>query len=286
MTPSKKIKVLVVDDETDLTDLIKIVLEGADYEIYVAEDGAACLKKANALKPDLILLDVMLPGKSGYHILQELRQLGPEVKNIPVILMSAGKNVKDLFRAWEFEGFLHKPFTADQLKEVVDKTLKFHLKYHASGPESNAPAEVFPDPAPSLTSQPARVEAPILIVAPDCVEIKVLSASLRSLGFTTELVYEEEAAVNVALSSAPVLILAEPTTDPQGVDVLRLYQRLKKGVETQGTPFAVFIQQSSPLAQPLSEEVLNAIIYRDTGELLYGVKKLLRDLDLIKAKAA
>lgn len=285
MTTPKKMRVLVVDDEADLIDLIKIVLEECAYEVIVAEDGPACLKKASAFKPDLILLDVMMPGKSGYHILHELRERGPEVKSIPVILMSAGKNVKELFSSWEFEGFLRKPFSADQLKEVVEKTLKFTMKYHAPSTEKSPPSEVFQAPAPS-EPEPARTEVPILIVAPERMDIKVLSASLKSLGFTTEWAYEEEAAFNIALSSAPVLILAEPSTDPQGLDVLRLYQRFKKAVETQGIPFAVFVQQSSPLAQPLSEEVLNAVIYRDTGELLYGVKKLLRDLDLIKAKAA
>lgn len=79
-------KVLIVDDEKDLRDAMETALTYEGFEVHTAEDGVDGLLKAEALKPDLILLDILMPQKNGIDMLRELRQ--KEWGQMPVIIMS------------------------------------------------------------------------------------------------------------------------------------------------------------------------------------------------------
>jgi DNA-binding response OmpR family regulator len=69
-------KILVVDDEPSITNLVSAYLKPEGYEVYIAADGNAGLKAARAFKPDLIILDIMLPGMDGIELLSRLRREG------------------------------------------------------------------------------------------------------------------------------------------------------------------------------------------------------------------
>ncbi len=81
-------KILLVDDDPDFVDAVKTVLESADYDVTVAYDGEECLEKVGGVKPDLIVLDVMMPGKSGYEVCEILKD-DEATEDIPVILLTA-----------------------------------------------------------------------------------------------------------------------------------------------------------------------------------------------------
>ncbi|MBT3714841.1 MAG: response regulator, partial [Anaerolineae bacterium] len=78
-------KILIVDDEPSILKLITAYLEPEGYEIYTAEDGVAGLKAARAFEPDLIVLDVMLPGMDGVEVLTRLRR----ESDVYIILLTA-----------------------------------------------------------------------------------------------------------------------------------------------------------------------------------------------------
>ncbi len=80
--------VLVVDDEKDILQLIKYNLEREGFKVETASDGNEALRKANEVKPDLILLDIMLPGKDGYEVMKSLNQ-NEKTAGIPVIFLTA-----------------------------------------------------------------------------------------------------------------------------------------------------------------------------------------------------
>jgi two-component system alkaline phosphatase synthesis response regulator PhoP len=80
--------ILVVDDERDIIDLIRYNLEREGFKVESASDGDEAIKKANATKPDLILLDIMLPGKDGYEVIKFLNQ-SENTSRIPIIFLTA-----------------------------------------------------------------------------------------------------------------------------------------------------------------------------------------------------
>lgn len=89
-------KILLIDDEVDLVDLLQGRLEGAGYEVFVANSGEAGLKMAHEAKPDLILLDVMMPNLNGYQVCRELKK-DEQTKRIPVMILTAKVQESDKY---------------------------------------------------------------------------------------------------------------------------------------------------------------------------------------------
>jgi DNA-binding response OmpR family regulator len=110
-------RILVADDEFDLLQTLESVFEDEGHEVITCRSGTTTLAALEKEKPDLILLDVMLPGRSGLDVLREIRRR-PATRDIPVILMSAvlPRVERDEY-AWN--GFLRKPFTFKQLMDVM-----------------------------------------------------------------------------------------------------------------------------------------------------------------------
>ncbi|MEW6095204.1 MAG: response regulator [bacterium] len=111
-----KKRVLVIDDEPFLVKALKIRLEIAGYEVITAYDGLDGLNKAREEKPDLILLDVMLPKKNGYQICQHLKS-DEQYKHIPIVMLTAKGQKSD--KEWgERTGanvYITKPFDDKEL---------------------------------------------------------------------------------------------------------------------------------------------------------------------------
>lgn len=79
------IKILVVDDDENICELLRLYLEKDGYDVQIALDGEAALEKFKHYNPDLILLDIMMPKKDGFHVLQEIRK----TSDVPVIMITA-----------------------------------------------------------------------------------------------------------------------------------------------------------------------------------------------------
>lgn len=86
--PGEKKKILVVDDDLDFVSAVEKILKFNDFEIFVAENGVEALKMARTFLPEMVILDIMLPGKDGYTVCHELKK-DPKTHNIPIILVSA-----------------------------------------------------------------------------------------------------------------------------------------------------------------------------------------------------
>ena len=116
--------ILVCDDEPVLRALVRATLEGNGYQIAEARDGNEALEQARDVRPDLILLDLMMPGRTGLDALLELRA-DPELADIPVVMLTARAQVADR-EAAEKAGatrFLTKPFSPDELGVIVGDLL-------------------------------------------------------------------------------------------------------------------------------------------------------------------
>lgn len=84
----KALKILVVDDDPDLVESVKMMLKDKSYEVITAYDGIEGLQKAKEYSPDLIILDVMMPNKDGYAVCHELKS-DPRYSRIPILLLTA-----------------------------------------------------------------------------------------------------------------------------------------------------------------------------------------------------
>ncbi len=119
---SKK-KILIVDDEVDLVELIKIRLEANNYEVITANSGLEGLSKATSEVPDLIVLDIGMAEMDGYTALQKLRE--EEItKEIPVIMLTAYAKMQPLFETEGISDYIVKPFDPQDFLARVEKVLK------------------------------------------------------------------------------------------------------------------------------------------------------------------
>jgi DNA-binding response OmpR family regulator len=117
------LKILIVDDEIRIGNLLRIYLERESFQVIVAENGNEGLDRALKEDYDLIILDVLMPGKDGYQVLEDLRT----VKNTPVIMLSAKCESEDLKRGFDLGAneFISKPFSPNavviKIKELLSQ---------------------------------------------------------------------------------------------------------------------------------------------------------------------
>ena len=118
-------KILIVEDEQDIADLIGFNLQRAGFEVLKAHDGIQAVDIALHERPDLIVLDLMLPGRDGYGVFRELRR-DPRGANIPVIMLTARAQTEDRIQGLEAgaDDYLTKPFSPKELLLRVHAILK------------------------------------------------------------------------------------------------------------------------------------------------------------------
>jgi CheY-like chemotaxis protein len=136
---SQEARVLLVDDDADLREILRVVLEGAGYIPILAASGPQGLEAADRERPDLILLDVMMPeGTEGFHVVWKLRNLeDPYFKTVPIVILTAIHQQTDLrfypdagdgtYGAGEYlpvQGFVDKPVSPEALLKEVERVLR------------------------------------------------------------------------------------------------------------------------------------------------------------------
>lgn len=132
---ANKQKILIVDDDENIAQLISLYLTKECFETRIVYDGESALQEMNSFSPDLILLDLMLPGIDGYQVCREVRQKS----QIPIIMLSAKGEVFDKVLGLELgaDDYLEKPFDTKELVARVKAVLR---RYKAA-----VPAEPIPD---------------------------------------------------------------------------------------------------------------------------------------------
>jgi two-component system alkaline phosphatase synthesis response regulator PhoP len=130
-----KTQILIIEDEEDIRELVRYNLERENLAVTEADSGEAGLKSAAQKKPDLILLDLMLPGKDGLQICRELKQ-NDATSDIPVIMMTAKGEESDIVTGLELgaEDYIVKPFSP----KVMVARIKAVLRRQATAPAPDA----------------------------------------------------------------------------------------------------------------------------------------------------
>lgn len=118
-------KILVCDDERHIVRLIQVNLERQGYQVVTAYDGKEGLEKIQAEKPQLVVLDVMMPYMDGFEVLKNLRR-DPATENLPVIMLTAKAQDKDVFEGYHYgaDMYLTKPFNPMELISFVKRIMQ------------------------------------------------------------------------------------------------------------------------------------------------------------------
>ena len=127
---NRRPKILVIDDDPDFVEATKLVLESKPYEVLTAVDGNDGLRKVKEEKPDVILLDIIMPTKDGFVVCDQLKK-DPELSKIPVIMltslmqrMAETSLSQSQAMAIEAEDYIDKPVSHEELLVRVEKQLK------------------------------------------------------------------------------------------------------------------------------------------------------------------
>jgi DNA-binding response OmpR family regulator len=122
-----KIKILYVEDEPFLGKIVKESLESRHFEVRMVADGKEAMQAFAEMKPDIGVLDVMLPNKDGYAIAKDIRQVNP---TIPLIFVTAKTQTEDLIKGFEVGGndYLRKPFSMEELIVRINNLLQLTQK--------------------------------------------------------------------------------------------------------------------------------------------------------------
>jgi DNA-binding response OmpR family regulator len=119
----KRAKVLYVEDEVFLAKIVGETLESRGYEVVLESDGARAVKQFHTVKPDVCLLDIMLPNKDGFSIADEIREADAQV---PIIFLSAKSQTSDVVNGFKLGGndYIRKPFSIEELIVRLENVLK------------------------------------------------------------------------------------------------------------------------------------------------------------------
>ena len=117
-------RILVVDDEIEITDIVSEFLVGAGYEVICLNDTQGWFEHFNSFQPDLILLDISMPGEGGYAICSQLKA-DPTSAKVPVVFLSAKARNEDQGRSFEAgaDMYIKKPFSGERLLGIVEIVL-------------------------------------------------------------------------------------------------------------------------------------------------------------------
>lgn len=179
-----KQKVLIVDDDTNISELISLYLMKECFETMCVEDGEAALSAVKTFNPDLMLLDIMLPGMDGYQVCRELRK----DSNLPVIMLSAKGEVFDKVLGLEMgaDDYIIKPFDS---KELIAR-VKAILRRTAYVPKKEASTDTgiitYPDLIINITNYTVTYMEKQLDMPPKEIELLHFLAASPNQVFTRE----------------------------------------------------------------------------------------------------
>ena len=121
--PSAAKRILLVDDDNEIIESMRLALESRGYTILVARDGNQGLSMAEKEDPDLVILDMMMPKRSGFLVLEKLRRTRPVPLRVIMITANEGSRHKAYAEMLGVDDYLRKPFAMDRLLESVARLL-------------------------------------------------------------------------------------------------------------------------------------------------------------------
>src|SRR3990172_1887103 len=149
-------RILVVDDDVNLLQMVRLMLQRVGHEVETSSNGEEGLLFASQKQPDLAIIDVMMPGLSGYDVVRRLRD-DPFTARIPIVILTARSQPMDKQMALEAgaNAFLSKPVTAQELTDRVDAVLRAGVNYRVHTGLLTEPVRSTPSATPPNNAPPS-----------------------------------------------------------------------------------------------------------------------------------
>lgn len=180
-------KILIADDEPEIRDLLRLYLENEQYEVVEAEDGRQALSLLREKKPDLCVLDIMMPKMDGYHVLQELRK----ESNIPVLILSAkdADSEKILGLNLGADDYLSKPFNPLEAVARVNSNIR---RFYSLGTQDTVRGEITVRDL-TLNPESCTLKKAERVIDLTSVEYRIMELFMQHPGkvFTKQQIYEQ-----------------------------------------------------------------------------------------------
>ncbi len=271
-------RVLVVDDLVPNVKLLEAKLTSEYFEVVTAFDGLSALQVAETTNPDLILLDLMMPGMDGYEVCQKIKQ-NPRIRHIPVVMVTALSDTADRVRGLEAgaDDFLTKPVNDLALFARVRSLvrLKMLLDEWRLREKTSGQFGMFDDEARDEAE--ALGDARILLVADRATEVERLRRMLSPVAAEVLVADAVSQAYEVAKTSDLDLIVVD--LQLKGQDALRLCSLLRSAEETRHTPILLIVEEDDTrrLAKGMDLGVNDYIVRPlDRNELLARTRTQVR----------
>lgn len=260
-------RILVADDEAEITLLLKTRLELEGYAVSTVGDGIETLQQLmKPEKPNLILMDNLMPRMTGFQVLQEIQKMSAEVRKIPIIVISAKGSMRSLFEGLVF-GFLPKPVDSKSLMQCVETALGVKPKANPAGGESHQPAAA----SKTVSGKGKR----IVLVGVDAYILDKMKVFLQSKGFEVFSAHDEKDAFELSKANQPQVVLGQFWEEPEKFDALRISQRIQKDPATQELPFIAFCRESIGIDALKVFPRSRVIMYHESKDLLEKLEELL-----------
>jgi two-component system response regulator MtrA len=213
--------VLVADDEQDILELIRMVLEEEGYEVIAVSDGVEALRTANERRPDLCVLDVMMPGVDGYDVTRVLKR-DEELAAIPVMLLTARTEPENVARGREAgaDEYLSKPFLPEELQQAVRSVLSEFGSANGRAEPETEPAPVPEIPLDPEPAPPQPAGGVVLLAGANEYLLSAARYRLELGGYEVAIAASAERGLELAAELIPDVFVVDATSgqvDPDAV---------------------------------------------------------------------
>lgn len=233
-------KVLIIDDELNVVTTLQSRLTANHYHAIPAYSGNEGLEKIQREKPNLIILDVLMPGMSGLNFFEKIRSMGIKT---PVIVISARPAMKEFFEEDDICCFLSKPYNPEELLSRIENVL-----------------------GPGIEGRTV-----VLIGAQDFVVGKV-EQFLQIIGVKVFVANDEEDAIFLVKKHSPDYLLCQYWDNTSVLDVARLCEKLEKDSSTYSVPHIIFSPANISIDAMKSFKASQIVSYNETSDLTDGLR--------------
>lgn len=266
-------KILIAEDEPAFSLLLKTRLASLGHEIITAADGLEALTKILKEKPDLVILDVMMPKMSGYQLVQQLATVPDLAKKTAIIVMSANHQMKDFFNSWDTAAFLPKPFDTEELmfrvtQALQDATLRTDPKsLHSENLKNRAPGD--------------QNKKRVLVIGQNDFIASKVKEFMESLGLAVSVELDDKMGIETATNSKFDFILCQFWEDPTVLNAAEVYAKTRGVPHLESVPFALFCLSALAIDARQAIEKIPVIPFTDSTDLKLGLHNVLKRKALV-----
>jgi len=255
-------KILVVDDDPTFIELMSTALKQLDFEVVIARDGIEGFHKTIDESPDLVVLDELMPGLSGYQVVKKIRALRQQIHRVPIIVISVKDSMRYLFEEGDIHCFLSKPVDFEEFQKQVRVAL------------AAAPSEDDTDLV--LDVDRASGKEMVILAGVEDYIINKMIVRVKSLGYDVKVGLDEADVIEKARKFNPRIILCQFWEDPGILDAELIYRNMQANPSTRAVPFAIFCSGELEVDATKFIERRKVLIYHNSKDFLDKIEVFIR----------